>query len=258
MAAVMAATVSVPAPLAARPLECARPVVLVHDLAAGTASMNPLRTDLERSGACVTSIAYGSTDAARALSRAGGPELGGLTSLERSGAELARRLTSSSAPAGPLTVIAHGAGALAVQYALQHGLPATRVRALVTIGPLWNGTNLGGLAQVEQISRRLGTFDTVLRLERPVVDPICASCREIVTGSDFLVTLRGTAFPTRGVRYLDIVSRTDGLVTDPGASTAPGASVTVLQRIDPRAASDHFRLPADKLVRSLVVDAARG
>ncbi|MGU3293916.1 esterase/lipase family protein [Williamsia sp. M5A3_1d] len=227
--------------------------MLVHDIASTTASMAPLRRALERAGDCTVSVEYGSTPAAEALRRAGGPRLGGLTSLEQSGAELLRWFRSDAAPTGPVTVVAHGAGALAVQYALQRGITAEQVRAVVTVGPMWNGTDIGGLGDVEQISRRLGTYDTILRLERPLVDPFCAGCREIVTGSDFLVSLRRGVFPTPGVRYGDIVSHTDGLVSDPGRSTAPGAGLDILQAHDPRSTSDHFGLPADRLVASLVV-----
>lgn len=244
-------------PAAARPSSCDRPVVLVGEVASDTVSLAGLRRDLDRAGMCATVLDYGRTPLATDLARAGGPRLNGLTSLEDSGRELAGLLRSAS-PDRPLTVVAHGGGALAVQYALTHGVPTGRVARLITLGPLWNGTGVAGLADIEQISRRLGTYDTVLRLERPIVDPICASCRQLVTGSDFLVAMRRAAFPTPGVSYVDIVSRTDGLAGDPRTSTAPGSRVVVLQSIDPRANVDHFRLPADTLVRSLVVDNTRG
>ncbi|MGJ0120675.1 esterase/lipase family protein [Williamsia sp. MIQD14] len=257
-ATVVASTVLMSGPATARPVSCDRPVLLVGEVASDTASMAGLRRDLERSGACVTTVDYGITPAATALARAGGPRLNGLTSLEDSGSEVARYLRSTASPAGPLTVVAHGGGALAVQYALQHGVAAARIARLVTIGPLWNGTDVAGIADVEQVSRRLGTYDTVLRLERPIVDPICASCRQLVTGSDFLVAMRRAVFPTPGVAYVDIASRTDGLAGDPRTSAAPGARLIVLQTVDPRANVDHFRLPADTLVRSLVVATTRG
>ncbi len=52
---------------------------------------------------------------------------------------------------------------------------AGSIRSLTTLGPIWNGTELAGLAAMEQFSRDLGTYDLVLGLEKPLIDPVCAA-----------------------------------------------------------------------------------
>ena len=217
---------AVSAPAAAAPAvaapaqECAGPeVLLVHDLAGTPADWSLLSGDLRAAGWCPVAHSWGTP-------RPGDVPLpvGGLTGVEAAAAELVRERGwggSSAADAGATTgdripVVAKGVGGLVVQRALQLSAPGTPpVSELVTLGPVWNGTNLLWIADMEDVSRRLGAFDTILAWERTWMDPLCEGCREAVRGSDVLSTLHRDGIRTPGVDYTDIATVTDLLVQPP-------------------------------------------
>ena len=249
-------------------------VLLVHDLAGTGADWDLLAEDLRRAGWCPVVHEWGRP-------RPGDVPLpvGGLTGVEAAAGELVRARgwtppgpeetptgrggTSTGqdgTPPGhggkePVSVVARGVGALVVQRALQmSGGGAGPVEALVTLGPVWNGTNLMGIADVEDLSRRLGTFDAILAWERTWMDPLCEGCREAVRGSETLTTLHREGIRTPGVAYTDIVSVTDLLVQPPLEQSPPGTDLRV---VEPRGGTVpvwHGELGRDPVSRALVLD----
>lgn len=247
-------TTSAPASAESLPDPCSGTTphtVLVHDLANTSEAWSGLSADLTTAGHCVTAFAWG-----RPQDGDVPIPLGGLHGVDAGAAEFAAALDGlcEHDDACSVDVIAHGAGSLVVQrYLQEHG--AAHVRSLTTIGALWHGTEIGGLAATEQISRDLGTYDAVLELEKPILDPLCAGCREIITGSDLLRDLHARGIPTPGVRYTDIVSACDGLVVPAENGALPTSTVVMLSGTDSTGCVDHWALPGNPVVRAAVIEA---
>lgn len=247
-----------PATAAPLPDPCAgaRPdTVLVHDLASTAETWTAFTADLAAAGRCATTVSWGEP-AAGDLPL----PLAGLRGTDAGARDLAEALDAlcGDDPTCTVDVVAHGAGSLVVQRYLQEHGPGP-VRSLTTLGAMWHGTEIGGLAAAEQISRDVGTYDLVLGLEKPIVDPVCAGCREIVAGSDLLRDLHARGVPTPGVRYTDIVSTCDLLVVPPERGALPGSTVVTLAGVptgsDSTGCVDHWRLPHDPAARAAVVAA---
>lgn len=210
--------------VAAAPAPC---VLLVHDLGRDGASWRTAVDRLRGEGRCVLAPTWGTP----------GPgdlplPTAGLRGADAGADDLAAVLDRS----GPVDVVAHGVGSLVVQRYLQR-YGASQVRSLTTLGPLWNGTEIGGLAAAEDVSRALGTYDLVLALERPVIDPICAGCREPIRGSDLLRSMHRAGMPTPGVRTTDVATPCDELAPP---IQLPGIRLIVLDHCVSR-----FSLPDD-------------
>lgn len=244
---------------------CAGPeVLLVHDLAGTTGDWDLLAGDLRAVGWCPETVEWGrprGTDVPLPV--------GGLTGVEAAAVALAAERgwtgegidddeggaqTQRPSPA-PVPVVARGVGGLVIQRALQvadGGAPP--VSELITLGPVWNGTNLLGLADIEDVSRSLGTFDAILAWERTWMDPFCEGCREAVRGSELLTRLHENGVRTPGVAYTDVVSATDLLVHPPMEQSPPGTGVRLL---DPPAGGGplpHWELGRDPGSRETVLD----
>ncbi|MFD4182802.1 lipase [Rhodococcus sp. NPDC058514] len=231
-----------------------RAVLLVHDLAANADQWRDLANDLDARALCGYRFTYGVTD----------PRLpvAGLAALEGSANELAAAVDALAAEGvDDVDVVAVGAGALVAQRYLQDHPGAHRVRSLTAAGAMWDGTNVAELGAAEDLSRRLGTYDAILAVERPLIDPLCGGCRQLVRGSDFLTELRRAPVPTPGVTYTNILSASDGLVVPFTSGAWSGMTTIVIQDIDPSNRSNHFQLTTDPLARALTVAAllrARG
>lgn len=230
-------------------------VVLVHDFADVGASASPLAADLTAAGRCVHVVEHGRANGLVALLGPLGP--GGLGPLEQSAASLAKDLAqvAASSPTGRIDVVAHGAGSLAVTRALQTQLDPALVDTLVAPGALWDGTNLLGLGDLEQLSRDAGTYDAVLGLERFVLDPLCASCREVVAGSDFLRDLHAAGLVPPGPRVVTILSTSDTLVQPATSGELAGADNRWVQDVAPGRVVLHLGMLRDVVVRQMVADA---
>lgn len=234
------------------------PVLLVHDLAGTADDWVLLAADLRAAGWCPDAVTWGAP-------RPGDVPLpvAGLTGVEAAALGLSRELGWTGPPAdrpAPTAVVAKGVGALVVQRALQLAGRSTSsssppVSRLVTLGPVWHGTNLLGIADVEGLSRALGTFDAILAWEKTWMDRICEGCREAVRGSDVLLGLGAAGFRTPGVDYTDIVSVTDLLVHPPERQSPAGTDVRVVQDRAPGAFVWHGDLGREPVSRALVVEA---
>ena len=88
------------------------------------------------------------------------------------------------------------------------------VRHYVGITTLWHGTNLAGLATIDQIAAPSGS-----RIMEQRVATFCASCPEFLTGSAFMQAPRGRDHRP-GVSYTSIVTRNDELVCPTRAASS--------------------------------------
>jgi len=230
---------------------CERPVVAVHDLGSSAAEW------VGWTGPCVIAVEYGAGPVTRVLDPA--VRVGGVASIEESAAEIEAKIAAilDRTGADAVDVVARGVGALVVHHALTHPVrgAAQPVRTLVSLGPLWAGTELLGLAAVADVNRRIGIYDALAAVERPLVAPFCVSCGQVVARSSFLRAV--SPDPAPGVRYVDIVSTTDGIAA-PATDAAPhGRRVVVLQDVDPTSTVDHGGLTGDAGGRRLALDETR-
>ena len=252
------AQIVAPAGADARPAPgCDRLFLLVHDMAGSAAQMSAFAERIGVDPECTVVADYGATPLTEVVRRAGGPDAAGFTAVDDS-ARAVGTLMQRSRPDAGWTVIAHGAGGLVVQRAIQLGLTGAPVAHLITVGPIWRGTNLAALGDTEDLSRRLGTYDAVLALEKPLIDPWCAGCRELVRGSDLLVRLHRAGLPTPGVRYSNVISSDDILVSDPRTAAMPGMDNRILRGSAGRRTAHHFELLVAPDVISTVRDVVGG
>lgn len=239
-----------PASAGAEPTpDCPRHFAFVHDMAGAAEHMAAFADRVGADPDCTVIAEYGRTPLTTAVRDAGGPTVAGLTAIDESAAQIARQLRAEQRPDSKgWTVVAQGAGGLVAQRIVQRERTAAPIDRLVTVGPIWRGTNIGFLGDTEDISRRLGTYDAILSLEKPLIDPWCGGCRELVRGSDLLRDLHRSGLPTAGVRYTNVISPTDVLVSDPFTAAVEGMDNRFLnaRRIDETA--HHFTLLTDAAV----------
>ncbi|MCD2107907.1 lipase [Rhodococcus erythropolis] len=235
--------------------ECNQSVVLVHDMGSNAAAMRSLSDALDEAGRCTFLFEYGRNGVSAMLG-----SIGGLTEIESSAAEFATFLDSMAGGEGAqvVDVVAHGAGSLVVQTYLQRSPKANGIRSLTSIGPMWNGTDIAGLGTIESLSRHFGTYDAILAAEAPIVDPVCAGCRQIVAGSDFLTTLRNGGLVSPGVHYVNIVSDGDLFVVPSLSADVAGMALVRLSQLHPSSSANHFELLDDAVVTSTVAAVLNG
>lgn len=230
---------------------CQHPVVLIHDMGRDKSEFDSLSAVLRATGYCPSTFTYGTTAATPLLSNAD-TTVAGLSAIEDAATELDRFV--ASLPHRVESFVAHGSGSLVAQYFIQHHARGRSVRELVAIGPIWNGTNFAELGTLEQLSRAAGTYDAVLALETPLLDPYCAGCRQLVAGSAFLSTLHREGLPTAQVAYTNIISLSDTLVSPALSAQVPGMHSLIVQDASPGDSVDHFHLAENPTVQLLTVE----
>lgn len=264
VALIAALSAAVPPAGAAPADDCGRQYLYVHDMAGTAAEMTAFARTIGTPAHCTVIADYGRTRLTDAVVGADGPRVAGFAAIDESAGQIVELLRAEQRPESrDWVVIAQGAGGLVAQRALQERLRQPTagqvpISAIVTVGPMWRGTNIGFLGDTEDISRRLGTYDAVLRLEKPLIDPWCAGCRELVRGSELLQALHRDGLPTRGVSYTNVISPIDGLVSEPLSAALSGMDNRVLKSESIRRAAHHFALLSDPAVATLVRDALGG
>lgn len=213
-----------------------RPVVLLHDIASTGNSMGTLARYLAGEGWCVFVPTYG-----RSLLSL---TLGGMADATASAAALTGHLEAALAATGAdqADLVAHGAGSLVAAYALQHTITPGAVANLVSVAPLWNGTNAVGLGYADAASRALGTYKYLLPIEKLLLAPACAICTQVITHSDFTTELAADGLPVPGVRMTNLVTKNDELVWPPASGLLEGAQNYWAHQVIPGAIAGHFGL----------------
>lgn len=239
----------------ASPSTCTAATVLVHDLASSEREWDGWLDELGGRGLCAFAFTYGTSEASVLLQHAGLP-LASLTRIEDSAVEFGAFVDSVRERTGAdrVQVLAHGAGGLVAQQWIAHA-GSRDVRTLVTVGPLWNGTDIAGLGTIAAVNRGLGIYDALAALEKPLLEPICAACGQIVAGSGFMHDAARAGWISPGVRYVNVISRYDGVMTDPVSAALPGSENLIVQNLDPNDRTNHLQLMNDPLVRHVAVAA---
>ncbi|MGQ0465904.1 MAG: esterase/lipase family protein [Sporichthyaceae bacterium] len=216
-----------PVPSSALPTEdrpaAPGPVLLVHGYGGTSAGLVQLAAEIRAAGR--TAIVVEPV----------GDNTGDLTeqvaNLERAvrGAE--------SAGATSVDVVGYSAGGVvALAWSKRHD-GALRARRIVSLGSPFHGTTVASTAL---------TF---------APDQCLAACRQLAPGSDLLTSLdvdgAGAAHPG----WVALWTRDDTVVTPPESGELKGAVALSVQSLCPGIAVSHTNLPADPVVRRVVLDA---
>lgn len=210
-----------------------RPVVLLHGLGGNQSdNMSTLSPLLKNNGYCVFSLTYGAQPVL--------PLVGGLQDLDTSGPVVARFVKSVLLVTGAKQVdlVGHSEGTVMSRWLLRYGGLTGKVRTVVGLTPLWDGTTLGPVALLSRAASGFG-LDPLLGV---VTGLTCDSCRDLLTGSQFLEDLNTPSTTVKGVRYTNVVTRYDQLVIPytSGLLEAPGVTNIVLQDSCPLDLADHI------------------
>jgi triacylglycerol esterase/lipase EstA (alpha/beta hydrolase family) len=216
-----------------------------------TANWQTFAPLLANNGYCVFGLTYGVP--------AGTPfplnQIGGRNPMEQSAVELGAFIDRvlASTGAGKVDIVGHSEGSLMPDYYVKFLGGDRVVRHYVGITTLWHGTNLAGLASVDQLAKAFGLSSGA----EQAVAGFCASCPEFLTGSDFLSKLREGGIAVPGVAYTSIVTRNDELVSPytSGIESAPNMTNLVVQKQCPLDQAEHASMAADPVVAQDVLNA---
>lgn len=217
------------------------PVVLVHGLSANQANnWSYISPRLAEQGYCVFSLTYGRNPLAPPpLS-----QVGGLTAMEQSAQELAAFVdrVRGATGAAKVDIVGHSEGSLMPNHYVKFLGGAEYVDRYVGMTPLWDGTNTAGLAFLDRTGEQFGLGPGV----GAALDPLCASCRQFLTGSSFLERMNSGGGPAvDGVTYTMILTRYDELVVPYTSGLLDGATNIVLQEGCPSDLAEHVAVAFD-------------
>ena len=193
-----------------------RPVVLLHGSFSTVASnYSPMIPVLRASGRCVYGLDYGNGGVASVTSSA--VQFTGLVHDVLAGTDSAS-----------VDVIAYSQGGLVLRTALRLDGLAGVVTTAVLIAPSWHGTTA--------------------RLAASVPASLCPACADQVAGSPLLRRLDVGGELDGDVRYAEISTRNDIVVTPVSSQVPVGPAdrvrSSVLEDACPSVVTDHIRLPA--------------
>ncbi|KAG0083660.1 hypothetical protein BGZ92_010580 [Podila epicladia] len=178
------------------------PVIILHGLLAPSfTSWAYLAQKLSENGYCVFQLKYGML-----------PDLddvGGLTDIRDSAKELDAYVDKvlDATDATQVDLIGHSEGTVVPRWYLRYLDGAAKTRSLVSVSPIGRGTSLQGLLGVSQV---FGFFDFLSKQ----VAQYCPACVQLLDNSDFMQKLYADDQESvPGVRYLNLVTRNDQLVT---------------------------------------------
>jgi triacylglycerol lipase len=233
------------------------PVVLVHGLLANqTVNFSTLAPLLANDGYCVFSLTYGTKEGLTSLGKAiYNP--GGLGKMETSAARLSEFVDRvlSATGAGKVDIVGHSEGSLMPDYYVKYYGGNRKVDKYVGLTTLWNGTNLLGLASIATLGDAFGVTPRVDQ----ALGSICESCREFLTGSNFMAQINAGGGPADpAVTYTNIVTTYDELVFPyTSGLMAPGPNVTnhVVQDYCATDLAEHLAVVFDPTATTLISNA---
>ena len=196
-------------PSAAHP----RPVVLVHGTVENQRSnWNALSPLLKNNGYCVFTFNYG----------AGAFTLGqfyGLAHISSSAGELKTFVDKvlSYTGASKVDLVGHSQGGMMPRWYIQFLGGASKVANMVALSPSNKGTTLDGISNLANIVPGLASV---------FVYSWCPACQDQVVGSSALTTLNAGGGTSASVKYTNIVTKYDEVVTPYTNGFLSGSNVT--------------------------------
>ncbi|WP_433655414.1 esterase/lipase family protein [Nocardia sp. CA-128927] len=233
-------------PSAAHP----QPVVLVHGLSGnGENSWQTFAPLLANEGYCVYALTYGVYPTDRGIVAG----VGGRAPIDESSSEMRQFVdrVRAATRTDRVDLLSWSEGTLVSAAYLQFLAGATAVDQSINLAPIWDGT---------AITDPLDSPLSILGLHGDLyqsLDPTCAACAELRTGSDFINRLQASGVYAPNVHYTNIVTTTDIQVQPytSGVRPAPNATNIVLQDICPVNLSGHLSVSVDPTVTALALQA---
>ncbi len=208
-----------------------RPVLLLHGtLSTPASNFGPLAAALRASGRCVYAVLYGA--------RFG---YGGIGPVRESSTEVAGFVGQVLAASGQgrLDVVGYSQGGLVLRTMLRYDLDPAVVATGVLIAPSFHGTTA--------------------QISTSVPAGLCAACADQAANSTLLTDLNAGGDLAGAVRYAEVSTRNDRIVT-PVSSQVPAGPPTRVRSVIvedqcPRLVTDHMTLPGAAPVARWVVAA---
>ncbi len=228
------------------------PVVLVHGLIANrTVNWPTISPFLANRGFCVFALTYGTREGV-AVGNVYRP--GGLVRMQDSARKLKRFAARVMRATGSkrVDIVGHSEGSLMPNWWVKRLGGAEKVDDYIGITPLWDGTNLAGLANVDQIGQAMGFSE----LTYSALQPFCASCRQFLGSSSFIRKLNADGGPrVPGVDYTMLLTRNDELVIPYTSGLMDGAHNIVVQEECALDQSEHLSIAFDPVTAYSVLNA---
>lgn len=226
------------------------PVVLAHGLTANQlANWAVLAPQIAAKGYCVYSLTYGT------LPNTPPPIdlIGGLVPMEQSSRQFGAFVDKVLAATGAkkVDIVGHSEGSMMPNYYVKFLGGAAKVDHYVGITPLWQGSQVYGLALLNQLAKGWG-WDPALA---GTVDKLCGSCREFLAGSDFLKKMNAGGAAVPGVKYTMLMTRHDEAVQPWQSGYLDGADNIVVQDQCAADLSEHVAMAVDPIVAKDVFNA---
>jgi triacylglycerol lipase len=228
------------------------PVVLAHGASANmTANWQTISPLLKNNGYCVFALTYGVP--------AGTPfplnQIGGRNPMEQSAAELSTFIDRvlSATGARKVGIVGHSEGSLMPNYYVKFLGGAGKVSTYVGLTPLWQGSNVAGLAQLYTLARMFGLGPVV----DMIVDKVFPAARQFLSGSDFIKKMNEGPVAVPGVEYTTIMTKYDEAVVPytSGYLNAPNAKDVVLQNLCPQDFAGHGMVAFDPNATQVILNA---
>jgi triacylglycerol lipase len=228
------------------------PVILVHGLMANrTVNWPTISPFLANHGYCVFALTYGTRDGVRF---GGVYQPGGLVRMQESARHLKRFAGRVLRRTGAenVDIVGHSEGSLMPNWWVKRLSGDRQVDDYVGITPLWDGTNLAGLANVDAIGQALGFSG----LGYATLEPVCASCRQFLSRSSFMRKMNAGGGPrVPGADYTMILTRNDELVIPYTSGLMQGAENVVVQDACGLDQSEHLSIAFDPITAHTILNA---
>ncbi|MBP2474270.1 triacylglycerol esterase/lipase EstA (alpha/beta hydrolase family) [Crossiella equi] len=210
-----------------------------------------LAPKLKERGHCVFALTYGVPK--------GTPfplnQIGGRNPMEQSAAEFGAFVDRVLRYTGAkkVNIVGHSEGSLMPNHYVKFLGGKTKVNRYVALTPLWNGSQVLALDQLNALARKFG-LGPVIDLLTGAVFP---AAPQFLRGSPFLDKLNQDGVAVPGVTYTNVMTRYDEAVIPytSGYMHAPNATNVVLQDLCPLNISEHGLVAIDPLVAQIVLNA---
>lgn len=229
------------------------PIVLVHGATANmTENWTTISPLLANNGYCVFALTYGVP--------AGTPfpldQIGGRELMEQSSVELASFISRvlAATHASRVDLVGHSEGTLMPEYYLRFLGGAQYVNRYVAISPLYKGSNVYNLNDLDQFGNTIGLGWLV----NSIADLVFPSALEFLSGSSYIAKLNAGSGPAvAGVTYTTLMTKDDNLVVPytSGMLNAPNATNVVIQNVCAQDSADHSGLAFDPNAPQVMLNA---
>ncbi|MFC9996439.1 esterase/lipase family protein [Nocardia sp. NPDC127526] len=224
------------------------PVVLVHGLAGnGENSWQAVSPLLKNLGYCVFALTYGTYPGDSGLLEG----VGGRIPIMNSAPELSRYVDRVLAATGApkVKLLTWSEGTLVAAAYIQFMGGDELVDTQVSLAPIWKGTRVA--QSLSDTARALGIYNQVYA----AMNPPCAACVDMLTGSGFIQQLQESGVYSPKVRYYSVLTEADNQVVPytNGLKDAPNATNVILQQVCPQDMTGHLFLTSDPVAATLAM-----